>query len=802
MFLKKNVLLLVLTFFGVFHSFSQEKYTLSGIITDYKSNETLIGVNISVSSVKSYATTNEYGFYSITLPKGHYDLSVSYVGFQSEKISISLTTNTRKDIALKDNEGEQLQEVVILEKKATNTRKAEMSVNKLSIATIKRMPVVLGEVDVLKSILLLPGVTNAGEGASGFNVRGGGADQNLILLDEATIFNSSHVFGFFSVFNPDAIKDLKLYKGGIPARYGGRASSVLDIYQKDGSSTGFHASGGIGLISSRLLLEGPIVKNKGSFLIGGRGSYAHLFLKLSEEQKDNTAYFYDLNAKLSYKLNRDNNLYLSGYFGRDVFGISKSFVNTYGNSTLNLRWNHLFSDKLFSNLSLIYSDYYYGLKLDFIGFTWDSGIKNYNIKYDFKNYISDKLKLNFGTNAIYYNFNPGTIRPDGPSSGKNFEQLDRKYAFEPAIYLDAEHEISNKISLSYGFRSSMFYRLGQSDENIYANNEPVIFNKDAQIYEKATPIGTKKFGTNENMKMFDYIEPRFSIAYEFKENQSFKASYNRMIQYLQLVSNTSSPTPLDVWTPSDRYIKPQIADQVAFGFFKNLKDNMYSIEVETYYKKVQNRIDYIDGAELIANKAIEQVILNGQLRAYGLEMMLRKNEGKFNGWISYTLSKSEQQTPGRNASEIGINNGKWYSSAYDKTHNVAVTSSYNLNKKWSFGANFILQSGQPATFPTGQYTFTPGKYVKGQGILVPSFGLRNENRLPAFHHLDISATLTSRKNEKRNWKSEWVFSIYNLYNRRNAASINFQQNKDSGNNEAVRTSIFGIVPAVSYNFKF
>ena len=352
-------------------------------------------------------------------------------------------------------------------KTKTDIRKPEMSINKLSIATIKKMPVVLGEVDVLKSILLLPGVTNAGEGASGFNVRGGGADQNLILLDEATIFNSSHVFGFFSVFNPDAIKDLKLYKGGIPARYGGRASSVLDIYQKDGNSKGFHINGGIGLISSRLLAEGPLVKDKGSFLIGGSASYAHLFLKLSEEQKNNSAYFYDLNTKLSYKLNPNNNFYLSGYFGRDVFSLNKSFTNIYGNSTLNLRWNHLFTDKLFSNLSLIYSDYYYGLDLDFAGFKWDSGIKNYNIKYDFKNYISDKFKLNFGVNGIYYDFNPGTINPSNADSGINFDQLDKKYAFEPALYIDAEQEISRKISLSYGLRYSMFYRLGQSTVNIY-----------------------------------------------------------------------------------------------------------------------------------------------------------------------------------------------------------------------------------------------------------------------------------------------------------------------------------------------
>ncbi|MGZ9675361.1 TonB-dependent receptor [Flavobacterium sp. GNP001] len=790
--MKKYLLLFLL--FGALPALAQDKFTLSGTVIDANSNETLIGVNVVVTELKTGVTTNEYGFYSITLPKGTYTVQVSYLGYKTIEQTLNLNQNVKNNFNLFGNETT-LKEVIITDNKTKiDIKKPEMSVNKLSISAIKKMPVVLGEVDVLKSILLLPGVTNAGEGASGFNVRGGGADQNLILLDEATIFNSSHVFGFFSVFNPDAIKDLKLYKGGIPARFGGRASSVLDIYQKDGNSKDFHVNGGIGLISSRILAEGPLVKDKGSFLIGGRSSYAHLFLKLSEEQKDNAAYFYDLNTKLSYKLNPNNSLYLSGYFGRDVFSLRDSFSNIYGNTTVNLRWNHLFSEKLFSNLSLIYSDYYYGLDLDFVGFKWDSGIKNYNIKYDFKNYISDKFKLNYGMNSIYYEFNPGTIRPSKPDSGINFAQLDKKYAFEPALYLNADHDISNKISLSYGLRYSMFYRLGASDVNLYQDNNPVLFNPELKIYEKATPIGQKSFSRNQVIESFNYLEPRFSAAYQINDEQSIKASYNRMVQYLQLISNTSSPTPLDIWTPSDNFIKPQIADQVALGFFKNFSNDQYSFEVETYYKKVQNRLDYIDGADLIANNAIEQIILNGQLRSYGLELLLRKNEGKLNGWISYTLSRSEQQTPGRTPLETGINNGQWYNSVYDKLHNLAVTSSYTLNDKWSFGANFALQSGQPVTFPTGQYEYLD--------IVVPSYGLRNKNRLPAYHHLDIAATLTPKSNANRQWKGEWVFSIYNLYNRRNAASINFRQNADTGANEAVRTSIFGVVPAVSYNFKF
>ncbi|CAM4179685.1 TonB-dependent receptor [Flavobacterium antarcticum] len=786
----KTRLLLLCCIFQFATTFAQEKFTISGTISDANSNETLIGVNIYVPELQIGTSTNAYGFYSLTLPEGSYKFEFSYVGYQTVFEKISFSQNVKKNLSL-SHDGEQLQEVIITEKPRANIRKAEMSVNKLSIATIKKMPVVLGEVDVIKSILLLPGVTNAGEGASGFNVRGGGADQNLILLDEATIFNSSHVFGFFSVFNPDAIKDLKLYKGGIPARYGGRGSSVLDIYQKDGNSKSFHMNGGIGLISSRLLAEGPIVKDKGSFLIGGRGSYAHLFLKLADN--DNAAYFYDLNAKLSYKLDDKNSLYLSGYFGRDVFKLADSFTNIYGNSTLNLRWNHLYSDKLFSNLSLIYSDYYYGLILDFVGFQYDSGIKNYNFKYDFKNYISDKLKLNFGANAIYYDFNPGTIKPTNAESGINGRQLEQKYAFEPSLYLEVEHDLTKKLSLMYGLRYSMFYRLGRSTVNLYENDQAVTYNEDLKIYEKGKPIGTKFYDSNKTLASFDNLEPRVAVSYALNENQSIKASYNRMTQYLQLVSNTSSPTPLDVWTPSDQYIKPQIVDQVALGYFRNLNEDSYTLEVETFYKTVKNRIDYIDGADLIANEALEQIILNGRLRSYGLEVLFRKNTGKFNGWISYTLSRSEQQTPGRTPTEIGINNGNWYKSAYDKLHNIAVTTAYDLNERWSFGANFTLQSGQPATFPNGQYEY--------QGITVPSYGLRNEERLPVYHHLDIAATYTPKQKKKRAFQGEWVFSIYNIYNRQNAASINFRQ-RSEGKNEAARFSIFGIVPAVSYNFKF
>ena len=792
--MKKNNFLTLLFFLLFVSAFSQEKVTLSGIVKDQKSNETLIGVTISFQNSTTTRTslTNEYGFYSISLPKGEYRIEINSLSFDGFSEVITLDSNTKKDLFLIEKSNEIEQVVVAGNSKKLQIDKPEMSVNKLTISQIKSMPAILGEVDVIKSILTLPGVTNAGEGQSGFNVRGGAADQNLILLDEATIYNSSHLFGFFSVFNADAIKDLKLYKGGIPARFGGRVASVLDIYQKEGNSKKFGMNGGIGLISSRILAEGPIVKDKGSFLVAGRSSYAHLFLKLADN--NNTAYFYDLNTKINYKLNENNNLFLSGYFGRDVFSLNNQFINTYGNSVLNVRWNHLFNDKLFSNASFIYSDYYYGLTLDFIGFNWESGIKNYNFKYDFKHYVSDSYKLFYGANAIYYNFNPGRIEPIDANSSINEKQLAKKHAFEPAFYIDAEQKLTDKLSVNYGLRYSMFYRLGEQTMNVYANNQPVTYDADLGIYEKATPVDKKYYGKNETIANFGNLEPRIALAYTINDNQSVKASYNRMSQYLHLISNTQSPTPLDIWTPSDNFLKPQILDQFAVGYFKNLKNGDYTLEVESFYKVVKNRLDYIDGADLIANEAIEQVVLAGKTRAYGLEIMAKKNVGKLSGWISYTLSRSEQQTAGRTPIESGINNGNWYKTGWDKTHNIYVTGSYKLNQKWSFGSIFTYQTGQPVTFPTAQYQY--------QGINVPVYSDRNQDNLPAYHRIDVSATLNPTKNKGRKWQGEWVFSVYNLYGRKNAASINFRQNQDSGLNEAVRLSIFGIVPSVTYNFKF
>jgi len=771
---------------------AQQKYTLSGTILEQSTGESLIGVSVLIPELNAGTTTNEYGFYSLTVPEGEFELLISYLGFKDITQSINLSENIRQNYNMEVST-ESLDEVIIeAENDRLNIRKPQMSVNTLKVETIKSIPVVLGEADVIKSLLLLPGVTSAGEASSGFNVRGGAADQNLILLDEATIFNSSHLFGFFSVFNPDAIKDVKLFKGGIPARYGGRVSSVLEIFQKEGNSRAFKGSGGIGAVASRLLLEGPIEKDRGAFLVGGRGSYAHLFLPLFDIE--NRAYFYDVNAKLNYRINPQNNIFLSGYFGRDLFSVNDSFVNTYGNAVVNFRWNHIFSDKLFSNLSAIYSDYYYGLELDFVGFEWDSGILNLNLKYDLKHYINDDLQINYGINNIYYRFNPGKIKPNSDDSGILAEQLTKKYANETAAYIDVAHDITNDLSLQYGLRLSHFIRLGQDELNVYQDDNPVEFDPFLLIYREAEPLETINPGRSGQLATFTNLEPRISMAYTFNDNTSIKASYTRMAQYLHLLSNTSSPTPLDVWTPSGPFVEPQLVDQYALGFFKNINEGDYTLELETFYKNIQNRIDYIDGAELIANDAIEQVILNGEARAYGLELLFRKNEGKLTGWIAYTLSKSEQRTPPRNNNEIGINSGQWYNTPYDKTHDIAVYGNYQLNDKWSFNGNFIFQTGQPTNYPIGQFEF--------QGLTIPYYGLRNLERLPSYHRIDLSATLTPRKKEGRSWEGEWVFSIYNVYNRRNAASINFRRNQDTGVNEAVRTSIFGIIPAVTYNFKF
>ena len=755
---------------------------------DETNNELIIGANIIIPEIEYGVVTNSYGFYSITLEENNYLILISSLGYQTENTEIVLNKNITKNFYLKQ-QAEKLEEVVVVNNsEELDLSKPVMSLNILTSETIKQSPVLFGESDLLKTITLLPGVSNAGEGTGGFNVRGGAGDQNLILFDEAIIYNSSHLFGLFSIFNSDAIKEIKLYKGGIPSYYGGRLSSVLDVYQKDGNNKEHKLNGGVGIISSRILAEGPIEKEKGSYLIATRGSYAHLFLKFTDIE--NSAYFFDVNTKLNYKIDNSNTVYLSGYFGRDKFKLSNTFSNIYGNSSFNLRWNHLLNEKTFSNTSLIFSDYYYGLTLDFIGFKWNSGIKNFNFKFDLKNYFSNKTQFNYGLNSIYYEFNPGEINPLN-NSGINFEIFDKKYALENALYFDVITRVSKKISLRYGFRINQFLRFKQNGLNTYLNNEPVDFDNSLGIYREAEITGEfKEINDSSIIKSFYNLEPRINISYLFKRS-SIKLNYNRLNQYIHLISNTNAPSPLDVWTPSGPYLKPQKLDQWAIGYQKKYKKNQ-TLETEIYYKKIKNRLDYIDGADLIANKAVERILLPGKARAYGFELLYKKSSSKHNYWIAYTWSRSEQKTAGKNSFEPGINSGKWYNTGHDKTHDLSFVSSFKIVNRLTLNTNFIFQTGQPTNYPVGQYQY--------MDLIVPNYGNRNSKRLPNYHRLDLSIKLIPKKEKK--YKREWVFGIYNIYNRDNANSLFFRENPDTLKNEAIQLSIFGIVPSVTYNFKF
>ncbi len=770
----------------------QEIFTLSGTVKD--NGEAIAGVDVDVSE-EYFTTTDEVGFYTLTLPKERYVITFSTIDYKTVSKEVDLQEDQELHIEMEflDSDNEQLNEVVFTGNQSfqkTDLGSPQMSMIELNSSTIKKVPVVLGEADVIKTLQMLPGITNAGEMSSGFNVRGGAEDQNLVLLDEAPVYNSTHLFGLFSIYNADVIKDVELYKGGIPARYGGRISSVLNITQKDGVIDRLKLQGGIGIVSSRLTIETPMIQDKGSFLLAGRGSYGHLFLKLSDNP--NSAYFYDINAKANYSINENNHIFLSGYYGYDVFNLENTFKNSYGNSIINLRWNHLFKENLSSNVSLIYSKYNYNLELDFPGLEWDSHIKNYQIKYDFDYHLNKKLRFDFGVNGIYYDFNPGVIKPASANSGINNRTLDTKKAVETSLYFDAEYKMSEKLTLLGGLRFNHFIRLGKQTLNEYLNDLPVFYNPTLNIYQRGVVTGQTTY--DHTIKTFNGLEPRFALSYQFNDRSSVKINYNRINQYIHLISNTNSTTPLDVWAPSGKFIEPQKADQIGLGYFRNISEGMYSLETETYYKVIKNRIDYINGADLIANNTIETEILAGEARAYGLEILFRKNRGRLTGWLGYTLAKAEQRTPGGNAGGPGINNGEWYNTSYDRTHNVTLTGNYRLNSKWSFGFNFTYQTGRPVTYPNGQYQY--------EGLSIPSYSSRNKNRLPAYHHLDISAIYKPNRRPDTRWKGEWIFGFYNIYNRKNTSSITFNQNGETGFNEASRLSIFGIVPTISYNVKF
>ncbi len=785
--MKKLLLFCLVCFVSITNA--QEKFTISGYIKDAKNGEALIGVTVYKKNSQIGTTTNSYGFYSLTLPKGLDTVMISYVGYKTVITPVNLTSNQTISLEIAE-EGKELEEVVVSsEKEDKNIKSMEMSVAKLDIKQIQKMPALLGEVDVIKSIQLLPGVTTVGEGASGFNVRGGNIDQNLVLMDEAPVYNSSHLFGFFSIFNPDAVKDVKLIKGGIPAQYGGRASSILDIRMKEGNSKKLEVNGGIGTIFSRLSIEAPLFKNKASFIVAGRRSYIDVLAKplLAQRQpdlKDAKFYFYDLTAKFNWRINDKNTVFASGYLGRDVFGAGFKF--NWGNSTGTVRWNHIFNSKLFMNMTAFYSNYKYELGFKDEGssqkFEWTSNIINYSVKPDFTYYLNSKNTIKFGAQAILFTFKPGNAiitSQDGISSNIS---LDKEYGVEYAAYIDNEQKLSNRVTLQYGIRWSFFNYLGKGTKYTYRDTIP----NESRPLEKE-----EKIAQGQTIKMYNNPEPRLAVNYTINDKSSIKLGYNRMSQYLHIVSNTAASTPLDIYTPVTNNIKPLIADQVTLGYFRNFKNNMFETSAEIYYKNLQNQLDYIDNASLLLNKYLESDLVQGKGRAYGFELYLKKSKGKLNGWVSYTLSKTERQVR-------GISNGDWFLSKYDRTHNVNTVVIYDLNKRFSFSANFVFMTGTPATFPTAK--------VEVQGYVIPynTDNKRNNYRNTPYHRADIGITYNFKSNEKKRWKSTLVLSVYNVYNRRNAFSIYFRNNPDYPvNTEAVRYSVVGsIIPALTYNFKF
>jgi hypothetical protein len=770
----KNFTCFFIVFFIFLHPvFAGDQMTVSGYIRDSKTGEDLIGATVSVKELSSKGSaSNSYGFYSITLPSGQYQITVQYMGYIPQVQQIDLTQSRKFDFLLEPEDNALGEVVVTSKRKNDNITKLDMGVQTLDTKDIKNIPVLFGEKDILKTIQLLPGIKSAGEGSSGFNVRGGAADQNLILLDEATVYNASHLMGFFSVFNSDAIKDISVYKGNEPAEYGGRLSSTLDIKMNDGNDKKISVNGGIGLISSRLTIEGPLISDKGSFIVSARRTYADLFLKLSKDTTLNQAqlYFYDFNAKANYKLDDNNRIFLSGYFGKDVLGLGNTFGINWGNSTATLRWNHLFSDRLFSNTSFIFSNYDYkidinnGIDLNII-----SQIRDFSLKQDFQLFSGTNNTLKFGFNSIYHEIIPGAITA---SSDVDLKTLTNKYAWENAFYVSHQYTFSNKFSVEYGARLSAFSLIGPGNFYSYDSN--------------GNPTDTTFYRAGQFVKTYFNLEPRATFNYILNQQSSVKASYSRNVQNLHLISNSTSGNPTDLWIPSSNNVKPEIADQVSLGYYRNFSDNLYEFSTEVYYKNLQNQIDYRNGAELNFNENIESQILFGSGRAYGLELFLKKKYGRFNGWISYDLSRTELKFD-------GINNGNYYPARQDRTHDISVVGMYELSKRWTLSATWVYNTGNAVTFPTGKYE------IDGKTVLL--YSNRNANRMPAYHRLDLGATWIIKKT--KTFESSWTFSLYNAYGQENAYTITFENDQnDPTKTEAIQTTLFRFVPSFSYNFKF
>jgi len=755
---------------------SAAKYTVSGTISSKQTGETIIGATIKVPGTTQGTSSNAYGFFSITLPAGDNQLAISAIGQKSALITLVLTANHTLNFAMEDD-SHQLQEVNIGAKPrgARDLASPQMGVVQLSIQETKNIPVLLGERDVIKTIQLLPGIKTAGEGIGGFYVRGGAADQNLILLDEAPVYNASHLLGFFSTFNSDAIKNVSVYKGDMPAQYGGRLSSVLDIKMNDGNNQQFGVSGGVGLIAARLNVEGPIQKDKSSFLISARRTYADVFLKLSHDTLINRSqlYFYDINAKANYILGTHDRLYLSGYFGKDVLSADQIAGINWGNTTGTLRWNHIFNDQLFSNTSLIFSNYDYKIdvKQDINDFTIFSQIRDWNLKEDIQWFPNDKNTISFGFNEVFHTIKPGEITASG-NSGVISQRLENRYSLDQAAYISNTQKISSKLNLTYGLRFSAFSVLGEG--NFY------------DLDVNGNIIGASHYTSGQVVKTYFNPEPRAAAAYELNENSSVKASYTRNVQNLHLISNSNAGSPTDKWVASTNLIKPELADQFSVGYYRDLKDHQYEFTAETYYKILQNQVDYRNGANIFTNQPIETQLLYGKGRAYGMELLFKKKTGRLTGWLSYTLSKTERQID-------GINNGAWYNARQDRTHDIALVAMYKASEKWTLSANFVYYTGDAVTFPNGKYQIDGGNYYY--------YAERNADRMPAYHRLDLGATRQLKKSAK--FSSDLTFSLYNAYGNKNAYRIFFRDNEnDPSRTEAVRTTLFTFVPSVTYNFKF
>lgn len=755
---------------------AQTKYTISGYVKDAATGEQLIGATIRLEGPAAVSTnSNEYGFFSITTISGNYKLMIGSVGYVIDSRQLTLQKNMQLNVALVTQDNS-LSEVVISSSGGKNddrVKSAKMGVEKLSMKEIDRVPVLFGERDLIKVVQLLPGVKSAGEGNSGFFVRGGAADQNLILLDEAVVYNPSHLLGFFSTFNSDAIKDVTLYKGNTPAQYGGRLSSVMDVKMNDGNNQRFSVNGGIGIIASRLTVEGPIVKNKGSFLISARRTYADVFLKASSDSivKKSALYFYDINLKANYQFGERDKVFLSGYLGKDKLGLGDLFGIDWGNKTATLRWNHQFSPKLFSNTSLIYSDYRYNIDLNtsssFKG-TIQSQIKDWNLKEEFSFYPNANNTWRMGVNSIYH-----TIKPGEYTGELTFDDQAYTYSAENAVYLNNEWKASDRLKIEYGLRLSAFSVLG-------GNNNFYTLNASGAI------IDTMNYAKGKIVKTYLNLEPRVSASYQLNAVSSLKAGYSRNTQPLHQLSSSATSSPTDKWVATNNIIRPELADQVSLGYFRNLKDNAYEFSVETYYKKLQHQVDYKDGANIRSNDPIEPQLLFGRGRAYGLELLLRKKTGRLTGWVGYTLSRTEKQID-------GINESEWYVARQDRTHDISIVGMYELNKKWSFSATYVYYTGNAVSFPSGKY------YVDNQVVFL--YTKRNAYRMPAYHRLDLSATKILRK--RKHFSSELAFGLYNAYGRENAYAITFRDNPDDrSRTQAVQTSLFRFVPSVSYNFKF